>query len=138
VKNVRTYNRAQFHNFIFELFLNYFNFSFGLADAFIALPGGFGTLEELVEATTWSQLRIHSKPVGILNTNGYYDMFIKWMDNAVAEGFIDAKSRRIVVVRDTPTELLNALYEYQDPISDSTWILSTDMWKRKGLKLEDV
>ena len=107
------------------------------SDAFIALPGGFGTMEELVEAITWSQLRIHAKPIGILNTNGYFDMFIKWMDQAVDEGFIDIKSRDLVVVASEPHELMTKLFEFHDPI-DGEWILNNDMWKKRSLHLEDV
>ena len=59
-----------------------------LADAFIALPGGFGTLEELFEVTTWSQLNYHLKPVGLLNVDGYYDHLIRFVEHAVSEGFI--------------------------------------------------
>lgn len=88
-------------------------------------------MEELVETTTWSQLRIHSKPIGILNTNGYYDAFIQWMDKAVEDGFIDEHSRRIVVVRNDPESLVQALKEYRDPLSERDWILKKDMWTRR-------
>eukprot|EP00158_Paraphelidium_tribonemae_P000717 Partr_v1_DN23262_c0_g1_i1_m35450 putative Cytokinin riboside 5'-monophosphate phosphoribohydrolase len=107
------------------------------SDAFIALPGGFGTMEELVEAITWSQLRIHSKPIGILNTNGYFNAYITWMDKAVEEGFIDAVSRQLVIVRDNPADLLEGLQQHIDPISGK-WILNNDMWKKKPLNFEDV
>jgi len=59
-----------------------------LSDAFIALPGGFGTLEELAEATTWTQLNYHLKPVGVLNLDGYYDTLLAWITHASGEGFI--------------------------------------------------
>jgi uncharacterized protein (TIGR00730 family) len=59
-----------------------------LCDGFIALPGGFGTLEELFEAITWCQLRIHTKPIGLLNVSGYYDQLADFIDHAVDQGFI--------------------------------------------------
>ncbi|KAI3645015.1 hypothetical protein MP228_011179 [Amoeboaphelidium protococcarum] len=103
-----------------------------MSDAFISLPGGFGTLEELIETTTWSQLRIHNKPVGILNVNGYYDHLIKWMDHAVTEGFIDEQSRQLVLVADSPAALLDAMDQFKDPIDESKWILKKDSWSTKA------
>src|SRR6185369_16469324 len=58
------------------------------ADAFVALPGGYGTLEELFEVITWAQLGIHCKPIGILNTNGYYDALLEFIDRSIADSFI--------------------------------------------------
>ncbi|KAJ6794611.1 cytokinin riboside 5'-monophosphate phosphoribohydrolase LOG7-like [Iris pallida] len=66
------------------------------ADAFIALPGGYGTLEELLEVITWAQLGIHHKPVGLLNVDGYYDSLLSFVDLAVNEEFISPKARRIM------------------------------------------
>lgn len=105
------------------------------ADAFIALPGGFGTMEELVEAITWSQLRIHHKPIGILNMNGFYDPFILWMDQAVKEGFISQRARDIVVIREDPVSLLEALENYVDPLHGDEF-LTKEMWR--PLKLEEA
>ena len=68
-----------------------------LSDGFIALPGGFGTLEELAEITTWSQLNYHSKPVGLLNAFGYYDHLIQWINHAVNENFIRPQHRDLIV-----------------------------------------
>ncbi|KAK1406617.1 hypothetical protein QVD17_42083 [Tagetes erecta] len=84
------------------------------ADAFIALPGGYGTLEELLEVITWAQLGIHQKPVGLLNVNGYYNSLLSFIDNAVDEGFITPDARRIVISAPTAHELLSKLEEY-DP-----------------------
>lgn len=89
-----------------------------LSDAFIALPGGFGTLEELVEILTWGQLHIHSKPVGIINVAGYYDGLITYLDHAVAEGFLPAESRGMLHCADEPTALIEAFKVYRPPTSD--------------------
>jgi uncharacterized protein (TIGR00730 family) len=69
-----------------------------LADAFLALPGGFGTLDELFEIITWAQLRIHGKPIGLLNVGGYFDPLITFLDQAVADGFISAANRGLFTV----------------------------------------
>ncbi|RWW15462.1 hypothetical protein BHE74_00044491 [Ensete ventricosum] len=79
------------------------------ADAFIALPGGYGTLEELLEVITWAQLGIHDKPVGLLNVDGYYDSLLSFIDKAVDEGFIAPAARHIIVSAQTPHELLSEL-----------------------------
>ncbi|KAJ1389933.1 LOG family, partial [Sesbania bispinosa] len=76
------------------------------ADAFIALPGGYGTLEELLEVITWAQLGIHDKPVGLLNVDGYYNSLLSFMDNAVAEGFITPAARHIIVSAHTAQDLM--------------------------------
>ncbi|CAN6280499.1 unnamed protein product [Urochloa humidicola] len=82
------------------------------SDAFIALPGGYGTLEELLEVITWAQLGIHSKPVGLLNVDGYYDPLLCFVDKAVEEGFVTPAARRIVVAAHTPHDLLAKLEAY--------------------------
>ncbi|XAR64187.1 hypothetical protein NMG60_11024434 [Bertholletia excelsa] len=82
------------------------------ADAFIALPGGYGTLEELLEVITWAQLGIHDKPVGLLNVDGYYNLLLSFIDTAVAEGFITPSARRIVISAQTAYELMCKLEEY--------------------------
>ncbi|XP_050939648.1 cytokinin riboside 5'-monophosphate phosphoribohydrolase LOG7-like isoform X2 [Cucumis melo] len=76
------------------------------ADAFIALPGGYGTLEELLEVITWAQLGIHHKPVGLLNVDGYYNALLSFIDKAVAEGFITPAARNIIVSAQTAQELI--------------------------------
>jgi uncharacterized protein (TIGR00730 family) len=85
---------------------------FELADAFIALPGGFGTLEELAEVTTWAQLGIHQKPIGVLNVGGYYDALLVFLDRGVHEGLLRADNRALLVDRDEPAALLQALRSY--------------------------
>lgn len=82
------------------------------ADAFIALPGGYGTLEELLEVITWAQLGIHQKPVGLLNVDGYYNSLLSFIDKAVDEGFVTPEARRIIVSAQTAHELLSKLEEY--------------------------
>ena len=78
-----------------------------LADAFVSLPGGYGTLEELFEVATWAQLGLHVKPLGLLNVAGFYDDLVRQLDRAIAEGFV-APTRRLLVA-DTPVALLDAL-----------------------------
>lgn len=70
------------------------------ADAFITLPGGYGTLDEFMEIVTWAQLKIHQKPCILLNINGYYDSFLAFLDHAVAQGFIKPENRRLIQVAD--------------------------------------
>jgi uncharacterized protein (TIGR00730 family) len=86
-----------------------------LADAFIALPGGYGTLEEFCEVLTWSQLGLHAKPCGLLNVDGYYDSLLGLFDHAVAEGFVRPQSRDLVVVDDQAAPLLDRLAVWQAP-----------------------
>uniref|UniRef100_A0A2P2Q551 Cytokinin riboside 5'-monophosphate phosphoribohydrolase n=1 Tax=Rhizophora mucronata TaxID=61149 RepID=A0A2P2Q551_RHIMU len=82
------------------------------SDAFIALPGGYGTLEELLEVITWAQLGIHDKPVGLLNVEGYYNPLLSFIDKAVEEGFIAPTARHIIVLAPTPRELVKKMEEY--------------------------
>jgi hypothetical protein len=70
----------------------------GLADGFIALPGGLGTLEELAEVASWAQLGIHTKPIGLLGPDGYWDALAGWLDHAVDEGFVALEHRALIVV----------------------------------------
>jgi uncharacterized protein (TIGR00730 family) len=80
-----------------------------LADAFVALPGGFGTLEEICEVLTWAQLGLHRKPCGLLNTDGFYDSLLAFLDHAAAEQFIRAQHRGMFVVEKDPERLLDLL-----------------------------
>jgi len=80
-----------------------------LSTAFIALPGGYGTLDELCEAITWFQLGIHDKPVGLLNVDGYFDALLQMLDHAVAEGFISQENRRILNAAPTMQSLFAAM-----------------------------
>ncbi|CAL9766590.1 unnamed protein product [Musa acuminata subsp. burmannicoides] len=82
------------------------------ADAFIALPGGFGTMEEVLEMITWSQLGIHDKPVGLLNVDGYYNSLFALFDSGVEEGFIKPACRHIVLSASNANELLEKMELY--------------------------
>lgn len=86
-----------------------------LADGFAALPGGYGTADELFEILTWKQLRIHARPVGLLNVEEFFDPLLAWLDRCVAEGFIKAKHREFVLVSGYPEELLEAMLRYRAP-----------------------
>jgi uncharacterized protein (TIGR00730 family) len=80
-----------------------------LADAFIALPGGYGTLDELFEIITWKQLKLHHKPIGILNSLGFFDYLLQWIEGAVTAGFIPEKNGRLFVTAGTMDELLGKM-----------------------------
>lgn len=80
-----------------------------LSDAFIAMPGGFGTFEEFFEVVTWSQLKLHHKLTGLLNVGGYYDPLVRLVDHAVQEGFIKPKHRSLLVIEERPEVLLSRL-----------------------------
>ncbi|XP_031495297.1 cytokinin riboside 5'-monophosphate phosphoribohydrolase LOG1-like [Nymphaea colorata] len=82
------------------------------SDAFIALPGGYGTLEELLEVITWAQLGIHNKPVGLLNVDGYYNSFLSFIDKAVDDGFVTPSQRNIIVSAPNAKELVQKLEDY--------------------------
>ncbi|XVF23300.1 hypothetical protein REPUB_Repub13aG0025400 [Reevesia pubescens] len=82
------------------------------ADAFIALPGGFRTLEEIFQIASWSQLNIHQKPIGILNVNGFYDSLFSFLDHAVEQKFISKATREILVTATTPEQLLDQLQAF--------------------------
>lgn len=88
------------------------------SDAFIALPGGYGTLEELLEVITWAQLGIHSKPVGLLNVDGYYNSLLAFIDKAVDDGFIKPFQRNIIVSAPNAKDLVQKLEEYV-PVQDA-------------------
>lgn len=95
-----------------------------LADGFIALPGGLGTIEEIFEIITWAQLSIHRKPCGFLNVAQYYDKLIDFLDYAVAEQFIEIAYRAMIVVEQHPADLLRRFETYQPPKLDKAeWAL---------------
>jgi uncharacterized protein (TIGR00730 family) len=79
------------------------------ADAFVALPGGIGTLEELYEVWTWRQLGYHDQPIGLLNVEGYYDELLRFMDRSVGEGFLSPAQQAVLLVDDEPVRLLDRL-----------------------------
>ena len=86
-----------------------------MGDAFVSLPGGFGTLDEMFEALTWSQLGVFSKPSAILNVNRFFDPLLVWMDNAVKQGFIRHKAREFLIESDDPNSLLDSLLTWESP-----------------------
>ncbi len=92
-----------------------------LADAFVALPGGFGTFEEFCEVLTWTQLGVHAKPCGLLNVNGYYDPLLALFDRAAAERFLRPVHRALVLTETTATGLLDALAAWV-PTTTHKWI----------------
>lgn len=98
---------------------------FELGDAFITLPGGFGTLEELFEVVTWAQLGLHRKPIGILNVNGFYDPLVTQLDHMVSNGLLKQGNRDLIMVDGTVDGLL-ALMETYRPIPEKKWISDLD------------
>jgi uncharacterized protein (TIGR00730 family) len=96
-----------------------------MADAFIALPGGFGTFEELFEILTWSQIGLHRKPVGILNALHYFDPLLVMVEHAREEGFIYNEHRDLFVVAETPVALMDALEIHQHPSGLEKWLTRT-------------
>jgi uncharacterized protein (TIGR00730 family) len=88
---------------------------------FVALPGGIGTLEELVEALTWTQLGIHHKPVGLLDVSGYWAPLLALLDHAVAQRFVLPEHRGDLISRADPADLLDALAAWR-PSNDDKWI----------------
>jgi uncharacterized protein (TIGR00730 family) len=86
-----------------------------LSDAFIALPGGFGTIEEITELLTWAQLGFHTKPVGLLNVAGYFHSFLSFLDHAASEGFIKKEHRRMLAVAEDPEALLKQFRTFAPP-----------------------
>ena len=101
----------------------------GLSDGFVALPGGFGTLEEIIEVLTWGQLQFHSKPCGLLNTNGYFDLLLRFIGHAESEGFLRPQHREMLLVEKRPTMLINRLESYVAP--------DVGKWTSQAATLED-
>jgi uncharacterized protein (TIGR00730 family) len=95
-----------------------------LSDGFIAMPGGLGTLEELFEVLTWSQLGIHRKPCGVLNVRGYYDRMLAFLDYAVDEKFLRPEHRAMLIVEQAPELLLKRFANYAAP--------ATGKWMERG------
>ncbi|HEY8460902.1 MAG TPA: TIGR00730 family Rossman fold protein [Blastocatellia bacterium] len=94
----------------------------GLSDAFVAMPGGFGTFEEMMETITWGQLGIHRKPIGLLNVAGYYDPMLAMIDRAIEEGFILPRYRNLFVASSSVNELFDLMREFQPPEGVMKWI----------------
>ena len=85
------------------------------SDAFVALPGGYGTVEEIMECITWSQLGIHSKPIVLFNVNGFFDPLLEFIQNAIQNGFISAANGEIIQVANTAQEVIDKIREYVVP-----------------------
>ncbi|HEY5039822.1 MAG TPA: TIGR00730 family Rossman fold protein [bacterium] len=94
---------------------------FQLSDAFVAMPGGLGTLEEIMEILTWAQLGLHSKPVGFLNIRGYFDHLMDFLDHAVDQRFLRIEHRQMLLVAQNPDRLLADMEAYL-PSSVEKWI----------------
>jgi uncharacterized protein (TIGR00730 family) len=92
-----------------------------LADAFIALPGGFGTLEEIFEVVSWGQLGIHHKPIGLLNIDGFYAPLLEMVDRSIEAGFIPASQRDLIICESYPEILIQKLKTYQPPAKVNKW-----------------
>ena len=93
-----------------------------LADGFIALPGGFGTFEELLEIITWAQIGLHRKPIGLLNIQGYYDLFLGMATHAEQEGFIYSEHRQLFSHAATPAALLEQMKNHNHPDGLERWV----------------
>ncbi len=89
-----------------------------LADGFIAMPGGLGTMDEMFEVLTWSQLNIHQKPCGFLNVNGYYDKLVDFIDHMISENFVNPECRGILQIGSNPVQLLEKLKDYKHVAPD--------------------
>jgi uncharacterized protein (TIGR00730 family) len=95
---------------------------FERADAFVTLPGGFGTLDELAEVLTMSQLGLHAKPCGLLDVRGFFDPLLAYLDRAVTERFLRLEHRELVVVGSDPERLLDALAALAPPVPVGKWL----------------
>jgi uncharacterized protein (TIGR00730 family) len=93
-----------------------------LSDAFVALPGGYGTGDELFEILTWAQLGIHAKPIGLLNVAGYFDPMLAWLDHMTQEDFLRRKHRELLLVADDGAALLDLLESYRPAPPEAKWI----------------
>lgn len=92
-----------------------------LSEAFVTLPGGLGTMEELFEIWTWLQLGLHVKPIGLLQVEGYFDSLLAFLDHAVEEGFVALATRTLLVADSDPDDLLARLVDF-DPPTTEDWI----------------
>lgn len=94
-----------------------------ISDGFIAMPGGLGTLEELAEMMTWTQLGLSRKPIGLLNINGFYDLLLQHFDKMVKEGFMKENNRSMLVSDEDPEALLDKMLDFK-PIKTPNWLQS--------------
>jgi uncharacterized protein (TIGR00730 family) len=93
-----------------------------LAEGFIALPGGFGTMDEFFQTVTWAQVGLHHKPIGLLNQDGYYDQLLAFLNHMEAEGFMYSGHKSLYLVADTPEALIESLLAYQSPDELHKWV----------------
>lgn len=89
-----------------------------LADGFIALPGGFGTLEEIIEIVTWGQLQFHNKPCGLLNVDGFFDHLLAYLDHANQEGFLRPENRQMLLSDESASGLIRQFEQYSAPLAE--------------------
>jgi uncharacterized protein (TIGR00730 family) len=94
-----------------------------LSDGFIALPGAFGTADELFEILTWSQLGLHRKPVGLLNVAGFFDPLLQWLERAMNDGFLKPNHRRLLIQANEAETLLAQMKSYRPPHITAKWIV---------------
>ena len=93
-----------------------------MADGFISMPGGFGTLEETIEMLTWTQLGIHEKPIGLMNVDKYFDRLFDFIDHMVSEGFLVEDFRDMVLMDEKPVGLLDKMTKFSPPQIDKWWV----------------
>lgn len=106
-----------------------------MADGFIALPGGWGTLEEIFEVLTWAQLGYHGKPCAFLNAAGYFNPLLEFMNRAVSQGFLLPEHLKMFIMSDDPAQILNFIESYHPPlILDAIWRLNPDDLKNSEEK----
>jgi uncharacterized protein (TIGR00730 family) len=91
------------------------------ADAFVALPGGYGTGDELFEILTWAQLGFHTRPIGLLNTAGYFDPLLTWLDHMVQEDFLRPRHRELLLVADNADQVLDRLRQFKPGPTEPKW-----------------
>jgi uncharacterized protein (TIGR00730 family) len=97
-----------------------------LADGFIALPGGFGTADELFEVLTWAQLGLHAKPIGLVNVEGFFNPLLAWLDHTVTEQLVRPEHRRLLLQADNAERLLDLVLAYRPASETPKWIDSGD------------
>jgi uncharacterized protein (TIGR00730 family) len=113
------------------------NAMFNHANAFIALPGGLGTLEKIFHISSWAQLHIHHKPIGLLNVNGFYDNLLSFLDNAVEQNFITSSARQIIISAATAEQLIDQLQSFIPVIDPAMSRINWSTKKsRKKLRLD--
>jgi uncharacterized protein (TIGR00730 family) len=113
------------------------NAMFNHANAFIALPGGLGTLEKIFHISSWAQLHIHHKPIGLLNVNGFYDNLLSFLDNAVEQNFITSSARQIIISAAAAEQLIDQLQSFIPVIDPAMSRINWSTKKsRKKLRLD--